>query len=307
MTALAVALVVTAAVVYLRAGNASSPVSLRAGGPSAISPSTSAPDPSASGSPTTTATSPTTGTATGSGPGSTSIGSTAPGGIPATGLQSLAGATVVIDPGHNGSNYRHPEVINRQVDVVNGVKACDTTGTETDAGYAEHAFTWDLATRLAQVLRTAGARVILTRTGDSGVGPCITRRAAVGNEAHADLAISLHADGGPSSGVGFHVIEPGPVGPNDAIVAPSARLGRFVRDSFRSGTGEPYATYIAHNGIDVRTDLGGLNLSLVPKVFIECANMRNGTDAARVSSARWRQRAAEALAAGMAGYLATSR
>jgi N-acetylmuramoyl-L-alanine amidase len=53
----------------------------------------------------------------------------------------------------------------------------------------------------------------------------------------------------------------------------------------------------------VRTDLGGLNLSTVPKVFIECGNMRNTTDASRMKSAAWRQRAAQALANGLANYL----
>jgi N-acetylmuramoyl-L-alanine amidase len=53
----------------------------------------------------------------------------------------------------------------------------------------------------------------------------------------------------------------------------------------------------------VRTDLGGLNLSTVPKVFIECANMRNAADAARVTSPAFRQRAAVGIAAGITAFL----
>lgn len=245
---------------------------------------------------------------------STTGGVTAPGAVtgtteptgrkpPAAGLNVLRGKVILIDPGHNGGNGAHPAQINKQVSVGNGYKACDTTGTQTLAGYAEHAFTWDVAARLATVLRGAGARVVLTRSGDNGVGPCITERAAAGNRAHADLALSIHADGGPSTGVGFHVIEPGSAGSNATIVAPSKRLGTAIRDAFRTGTGEPYANYIARNGISVRTDLGGLNLSTVPKVFIECGNMRNTRDAARLTSAAWRQKAAQALATGMADYL----
>lgn len=220
-----------------------------------------------------------------------------------TGLGALRGAVILIDPGHNGGNGAHPDQINQQVFVGNGHKACDTTGTQTNSGYAEHAFTWDLATRLAGILRAAGARVVLTRPDDTGVGPCITERAAAGNRAHADLAISLHADGGPATGLGFHVIEPGPIGSNAAVVDRSRRLGTAIRDAFRTGTGQPYANYIARNGVSVRTDLGGLNLSTVPKVFIECGNMRNATDAARLGSPAWRQRAAQSLATGMARYL----
>src|SRR2546423_10099264 len=84
----------------------------------------------------------------------------------------LADAVVVLDPGHDGGNGRHPELINRLVDTPLGRRRCDTAGTETDAGYPEHAFTWDLARRLARLLTTAGAHVVLTRAGDDGLGPC---------------------------------------------------------------------------------------------------------------------------------------
>jgi N-acetylmuramoyl-L-alanine amidase len=212
---------------------------------------------------------------------------------------------VVIDPGHNGGNWQNPQAINRLVNVITGSKPCDTTGTETDAGYTEHAFTFDVAIRLARMLRAEGARVVLTRTSDTGVGPCITQRAAIGNRAHADAAISIHADGGPPSGYGFDVIEPGLVpGYTDRILVPSARLARDIRSSYYRITGEPYATYVGRDALDVRTDLGGLNLSRVPKVFIECANMRNAADAARLSNAAFRQRIAVALAAGFTAYLA---
>jgi N-acetylmuramoyl-L-alanine amidase len=222
----------------------------------------------------------------------------------APGAGGLSGRTIAIDPGHNGRNYAHPEVINRKVNVVTGTKACNTTGTQSRDGYAEHAFTWDLANRLAAVLRAEGATVVLTRDSDTGVGPCITERAAIGNRAHADLALSLHADGGPTTGRGFHVIMPGSVGPNAAIVAPSARLGRILRDAFRAGTGEPVADYIARNGLTTRTDLGGLNLSTVPAVFLECGNMRNAADARSLADPGWRQDAATAIATGLTTYLA---
>ena len=163
-----------------------------------------------------------------------------------------------------------------------------------------------MAIRLARLLRAEGAKVVLTRTNDDGVGPCITQRAAIGNRVHADAAISIHADGGPPGGYGFDVIEPGLVpGYTNAIVGPSARLGLDIRNAFHRITAEPYANYVGQNAIDVRTDLGGLNLSKVPKVFIECANMRNAADAARLTSPAWRQRAAVALAAGFTKFLTT--
>ena len=222
-------------------------------------------------------------------------------------LHGLQGAIIAVDPGHNGANGSHPSEINRQVDAGGFQKACDTTGTATASGYTEAAYTFDVATRLAAVLRAAGATVVLTRTDNNGVGPCIDERAAIGNRANADVAISIHADGGPSGGRGFHVIEPALVkGYTEPIVEPSARLGAAVRASYASGTGMPPSTYVGHDGITVRGDLGGLNRSHVPKVFIETGNMRNATDAALLTSAGFRQQAAEAIAAGLSDFLAHS-
>lgn len=225
---------------------------------------------------------------------------------PATGaLSAVRGKTIVIDPGHNGGNFSHPSIINQLVFVGNGTKACDTTGTETDSGYTEAAFTFDVATRLQELLQAAGAKVILTRTNNTGVGPCITQRAAIGNDAHADAALSIHADGGPPGGYGFQVLEPAPIpGYNTAIVAPSDRLGLDIRRDYQAATGEAFSTYVGKDALDVRSDLGGLNLSTVPKVFIECANMRNSTDAAKLESAAFRQQIAVGLAQALADFLA---
>ncbi|WP_289008479.1 N-acetylmuramoyl-L-alanine amidase [uncultured Thermomonospora sp.] len=217
----------------------------------------------------------------------------------------LRGRTIVIDPGHNGGNARAPERINRQVDIGNGRKTCDTTGTATNAGYSEHAFTWDVSQRLRRLLQQRGAKVILTRSDDKGVGPCIDERAAIGNENDADAVISVHADGSSATGHGFHIIEPAPVPgvTTEEYVEESHKLALAIRDAYRAGTGMPYSNYLGREGIDRRNDLGGLNLSKVPKVFIETGNMRHAGDAAKLSNAQFRQRIAESLAEGLQKYL----
>lgn len=217
---------------------------------------------------------------------------------------ALAGKIIVLDPGHNGGNAAHPSIINKQVNVLNGHKPCNTTGTATDDGYAEHAFTWDVAKRLAKVLRADGAKVILTRPDDKGVGPCVDERAKIANRAHAAAELAIHGDGAPASGHGFHIIEPAVIkGQNDAVVPDSRRLGLDMRDAFHRGTGIPYSSYLGKNGLDVRSDLGGLNVAKVPAVFIECGNMRNPGDAAKMKSPQGRQRMAEALAQGFEKFL----
>jgi N-acetylmuramoyl-L-alanine amidase len=63
------------------------------------------------------------------------------------------------------------------------------------------------------------------------------------------------------------------------------------------------SNYDGVDGIQPRNDLGGINLTTVPKVFIECANMRNATDAALVVNPAWQQRAAGAIDAGITQFL----
>ena len=145
--------------------------------------------------------------------------------------------------------------------------------------------------------------MVHTRTSNTGVGPCVTRRAAIGNDAHANAAVSIHADGGPPGGRGFAILEPVADGVNNAIIGPSAVLGTDLRAAFAAGTGEPVSTYDGIDGIQPRNDLAGTNLSTIPKVFIECANMRNAADAALLTSPRWQARAARAIAAGLTAFL----
>jgi N-acetylmuramoyl-L-alanine amidase len=228
-------------------------------------------------------------------------------GLASSRLTALAGHTIVVDPGHNGNDAAHPNEINAQVFIGNGTKACESTGTAGNDGYAEHAFTFDVATRLQAILSESGAHVVMTRPSDDGWGPCNVDRARIGNEARAELGVSIHGDGGPANGRGFHVIRPLPVpGYNDGIVGPSDRFATMLRDAFRADTAMPTANYIASDGLISRSDLGGLNMSHLPKVFIECGNMRNATDEAMLHDPAWRQRAAEAIAEAMNSYFAAA-
>jgi len=222
----------------------------------------------------------------------------------------LKGRRIVLDPGHNGANARHPEIINRKVDAGGFTKPCNTTGTSTDAGYPEHAFTFDVARRAAAILRRQGATVTLTRSDDKGVGPCVDRRARIANQRRAEVVVSIHADGAPSRARGFHVIEPAlaPDKGNREILAVSDGLARAVRASFAAVTGLPRAGYpggIREPGLARRSDLAGLNLARQAVAMIECANMRNSTDARFLSSASGRAKAARGIAEGVLVYLSS--
>lgn len=220
-----------------------------------------------------------------------------------TARRPLIGRMIVIDPGHNGMNRAHPEEISRLVEIGNGTKACNTTGTSTADGYTESELNWAIAQLVVTRLESAGAAVVLTRQDNEGWGPCIDERAGIGNRNHADAVISIHADGGPDDGRGFHVIQPADIdGLTDDIYDESSRLARDLHDAFLA-TGMPVADYIGADGYSKRTDIGGLNLSDVPAVFLETGNMRNQTDAILLTDPDFQNAAADAITVALVRFL----
>ncbi|MGA9596289.1 MAG: N-acetylmuramoyl-L-alanine amidase, partial [Acidimicrobiia bacterium] len=244
---------------------------------------TQAPSPQSTDAPTTT----TTATST-----TTTTTTTAP-------AAPLEGVTIVLDPGHNGMNWAHPDEINALVDIGTITKPCNTTGTATADGFPEATFNWEVALLTRTRLEALGATVTMTRQDNEGWGPCITERAAIGNRSGAAAVISIHADGGPESGRGFHVIYPKVVaGLTDDIAEDSRRLATDIRSAVMT-TEMPIADYIGEDGFSVRDDLGGLNLSDVPVMFLEAGNMKNASDAALLTDPDFQASLADALVAGL--------
>jgi N-acetylmuramoyl-L-alanine amidase len=211
-------------------------------------------------------------------------------------------AVVLLDPGHNGGNAAHPEVVDAQVpDGAGGTKPCNTTGTETDAGYPEHAFTWDVALRMRDRLTAAGVTVVLTRQDDVGAGPCVDIRGRQAGAVGAAAFVSIHGDGAAAGGRGFHVITSSlaPAGPG--VAADSSALATAVRDAMIAV--EPVSTYTGTDGLDSRADLAGLNFNRVPAVYVECGNMRNAADAALMSGEAGRDAIATQLTGGVLAFL----
>lgn len=215
----------------------------------------------------------------------------------------LAGKIVGIDPGHNGRNWSDPAFLDHQIWNGREEEDCDTTGTSTDGGYTEAQYNFNVATFLRADLRAEGAKVVMTRSNNDGVGPCVTTRAQIIDRAHANVAIDIHADGGPPDGRGFAILEPVADGVNDRVVGSSADFGAILRGRFLAVTGMPESTYDGVDGITHRDDLAGLNLTTVPKVLIECGNMRNATDAALLVRSSFQRRAAEAIAQAITRFL----
>jgi len=211
----------------------------------------------------------------------------------------LSGMAVVLDPGHNGT---YDASNSRQVPNGRGsTKACNTSGTATSDGYPEHAFTWDVALRVRDALDRLGVHTTMTRDSDTGVGPCVDQRAALANAAKPDAIVSIHGDGGPPSGSGFHVNYSSP--PLDEIQAgPAVRLATTMRDAL-AAAGYPKSNYLGSQGLYGRTDLAGLNLARYPAILVELGNMKNPGDATQMESAEGRREYATAVTVGIVRYL----
>ncbi|OBJ32679.1 Rv3717 family N-acetylmuramoyl-L-alanine amidase [Mycolicibacter heraklionensis] len=212
---------------------------------------------------------------------------------------AVAGKTVFLDPGHSGAN--DASIAQQVPNGRGGTKPCQTSGTAADDGYPEHSLNWDVTNRIRTELERLGVHTELSRGDDTSVGPCIDARAAAANAAHPDAIVSIHADGGPASGRGFHVNYSSPA-LNDAQSGPAVALAGDIRDSLLAA-GIPQSSYLGADGLYGRADLAGLNLAEYPAVLVELGNMRNAQDAALLESADGRAQYAAAVTNGIVAYL----
>lgn len=221
---------------------------------------------------------------------------------PASALPAgVAGKIVFLDPGHNGANDAS---ISRQVPTGRGgTKDCQASGTSTDEGYPEHSFTWETTLRVRQALTALGVRTAMSRGNDNALGPCVDERAAMANQLQPDAIVSIHADGGPATGRGFHVLYSSPP-LNNAQAGPSIRFAQLMRDQLQA-SGLPPSNYIGQGGLNPRSDIAGLNLAQYPSILVELGNMKNPADKALITTPEGRQKYADAVVRGVVAFLQT--
>jgi N-acetylmuramoyl-L-alanine amidase len=230
------------------------------------------------------------------------------GAVPASSAPArpLEGVVIALDPGHQlgNSNPKHFDELSRTHFNGHMTKGCNTSGTATSAGYPEATFNWNVAKAVKERLRRLGATVKMTRHSNSydKWGPCVDERGRFGAKVGADLMLSIHGDGASPSGSGFYVMVPSSIkGWTDDISAKSIRLGkRFVTGM--AGAGAPRSTYISSQMLITPT-ISTLNLSDVPVILLEAGNMRNSSDAARMSSPAGQRQYADWIVAGIRAAL----
>ena len=194
------------------------------------------------------------------------------------GPSPLLGRLIVLDPGHG--SYK--------------------TATSTDvgavgaSGLQEAAVVLDIAKRAKACLTAAGAAVICTREGNTYLG--LEERAWVANANCADVFISIHINSFTTAAAkGTSTWTYAPQG--DAGYDRGARLllADCLQDELLAGLG------LADYGIREERFVVVRDASM-PAVLIETAFISNPNEEKLLATAAFRQKAAEAIASGLADY-----
>jgi N-acetylmuramoyl-L-alanine amidase len=202
-----------------------------------------------------------------------------------------------------GRRHGLAATINRQ--VVNGrggTKECQTTGTTTDTGYPEHSFNWDVVLRIRAELTQLGVRTAMSRGNDNALGRCVDQRAAMANGLRPDAIVSIHADGGPPDGRGFHVNYSNPP-LNDAQSGSAVGFAKVMRDQLVAAGFTP-STYRGSDGLYGSRRPRGAESCAIPVDLIELGNMKNQQEAAAMITPEGRAKYAGAVVQGINAYLA---
>lgn len=172
--------------------------------------------------------------------------------------------TVVVDPGHGGSD----------------------PGAQSVLGYWEKDVNIKIAHKLANYLRDAGVNVVMTREGDTY--PTLDNRVDLANRTGTDLFVSIHCNtNGDSIHRGFTVY----IAQNASWA--SKKAGRNIENTLSSAN-------IPSKGL--RKDTRGLRVlvkTICPAVLVECGFMSNYAEAALLLDPWYQDKLARAIADGV--------
>ncbi len=223
----------------------------------------------------------------------------------------------VVDPGHGG----------------------DSEGAVSSRGEREKDVALDIARRVAARLRKAGAKVILTRSGDISVP--LVNRAAIATAIRADVFVSIHLNSMPTaeqrrntSGIETYFLsadatdtranavaarenadrlagEPG-IDPNDPVSGILSSLEDA--DSLRGSSSLAYDIHerlVSSLGAEdhgvKQAPFYVLAGARMPAVLLEVGFLSHVEEAAKIRTRAYRDRIADAVAEGILGFRAETR
>ena len=212
-----------------------------------------------------------------------------------TATPEAAGYLVVIDAGHQRKGNSEKEPIGPGASQTKAKVAGGTTGVST--GLREYELNLQVALKLEAILLERGYEVIMVRT-EHDVNISNSERAAVANEAGADVLIRIHANGSENSGVhGAMTICQTPSNPyNGQCYEASRALSDCVLDCFVEATG-------ANKQRVWETDtMSGINWATVPATIVEMGYMTNPEEDQKMATEDYQYQMAEGMANGIDKY-----
>ncbi len=185
-----------------------------------------------------------------------------------SGGSALAGKTIVIDPGHGGSD---PGAVGRNYNLTEKFVNLDT------------------ALRLARLLENDGAKVVLTRSTDVFI--VLSQRVNIAHANNADIFVSIHANAHNDRSIGG----------TETYYNTSFRS----QDSYRLASllQQEMVRELKLRDIGVKT--AGFHVirnTQVPSALVELAFLSNAREEELLNQASFRQRSAEAVYRGIVRY-----
>lgn len=182
-----------------------------------------------------------------------------------TAATKLSEATIVIDPGHGGS---------------------DTGALTSNQKHAEKNYTLDTAKRLKRELQKTGANVILTRNNDNYLD--LASRARLANKLNADVFLSLHFDSIPNTNKATGVTTYYYSGKKDQPLAQS--IHKQLQDLPLPDRGMRFGDYEV------------IRENEQPAVLIEGGYINNKHDNKQIANPEYRQKLAIGITQGLSNY-----
>jgi N-acetylmuramoyl-L-alanine amidase len=203
---------------------------------------------------------------------------------------------IFLDPGHQIRGNAQKEPVSPGSKEMKAKVTGGTTGVAT--GKPEYVLNLEVAMLLKQALIQKGFEVQMTRE-DHDVDISNAQRAEMANEANAQLAIRIHADGNVSpKAKGFSVLYPAAgVKATQSIQPASEKAAETILEALKAGTDA------ASRGMVARSDLTGFNWSKVPVVLIELGFMTNPTEDELMSDPEYQQQMVNAITEGIDTYM----
>lgn len=206
---------------------------------------------------------------------------------------------VCIDPGHQAHSDPVQEPIGPGAPQLRPRATTGASGVQTSI--PEYEIVLQIATNLQKRLEAAGVTVVMTRTTND-VNIANSARAAIANDAKADLFVRIHADSNPDSALcGVATKYPAANAWTQPIAGPSKEAARLLQTNAVSATGA------VDRGALERADLVGFNYAKVPSVLVETGFLSNRVEDKLLASPHYQDQLAQGISQGILTYLKGTR